>query len=69
MRKRDIPGSGPEDEWYTTLLISDILSTLNRNDVFDDVRSSGSLARVAFTPRGSGGGFGLANFLFQMVLV
>ncbi|WQF81601.1 Putative prion-inhibition and propagation, HeLo domain, HeLo domain superfamily [Colletotrichum destructivum] len=58
-------GSG----WGTkTFRISDLLSTLNRADMFDDVRDSVSLVAVALRPQGPQGGFGFANFLFQMVL-
>ncbi|KAJ0161136.1 Heterokaryon incompatibility protein S [Colletotrichum tanaceti] len=51
-----------------TVHISDLLSTLNRADMFDDVRDSVSLVAVALRPQGAHGGFGFANFLFQMVL-
>lgn len=58
-------GSG----WGTkTFRISDLLSTLNRADMFDDIRDSVSLVAVALRPQGPQGGFGFANFLFQMVL-
>ncbi|TQN72551.1 Heterokaryon incompatibility protein S, partial [Colletotrichum shisoi] len=51
-----------------TFHVSDLLSTLNRVDMFDDVRDSVSLVAVALRPQGPQGGFGFANFLFQMVL-
>ncbi|KZL78848.1 tpr domain containing protein [Colletotrichum incanum] len=62
-------GNDVGDWWKTTKSkASEILSTLNRTDIFDDVRGTGSLSTIALMPREPQGGFGLANFLFQMVL-
>ncbi|KAH6982566.1 prion-inhibition and propagation-domain-containing protein [Ilyonectria destructans] len=49
--------------YNTPFQVIDLLTTLNRDDIFDDARDTASL--VSF---GVPGGCGLPNFLFQMIL-